>query len=134
MAPKTFLPSVQTSWISRLTKDVRFDQTRNVANLDIVVSKRFLQEGEWIERSQFFQVAVWGEQRAERASHLKKGDMVVVTFSPADIAARIWGDANDKVSLQIKSASVSPLVKMNKAEDDADEEGAEADIPLEEVL
>src|SRR5512141_528648 len=106
------IPNVasEANMMGRVTRDAeaRFTPSgAKVTNLSVAVSRRFQKDEEWKEQTAFFGVAIWGDA-ADRAQNIKKGDIVMVSFSLADLEARPYtsGDEN-KAALQINRAQVS---------------------------
>jgi single-stranded DNA-binding protein len=97
--------------IGRVTRDVETKVTpngANVANISIAVGRRYLPQGqtEWQEQTAFYQLAVWGEA-ALRCNGIHKGDIVIASFSMADLSARPYGEG--KASLEVSRAQCSKL-------------------------
>ena len=68
--------------VGNLTRDpeLRFTQAgQAVATLGIAVSRRYQQNGEWQEKTSFFNVTAWGQLGENAASSLTKGARVIVT-------------------------------------------------------
>jgi single-stranded DNA-binding protein len=110
----------------RVTKDVEPNVTpngANVANISIAVGRRYLPQGttEWQEETAFFQLAVWGEA-ALRCRGIRKGDVIMASFSMADVKARPYGDG--KASLEVSRAQVSKFAFESNGSN-----GAEAGMP-----
>jgi single-strand DNA-binding protein len=124
----------------RVTRDaeMRFTDTgKQVTNLSVAVSRRYNDQGEWKEVTQFLGVAVWGEDAAPRAANIKKGDIVLVAFSVADLKARAYEtqSGEQRVAIEVGRAQVSRIAwaggdaPVNGAGDHA-EVPAEDDIPF----
>jgi single stranded DNA-binding protein len=100
--------------MGRVTRDsggAKFtDGGTKVANVSFAISRRYQQGEEWKEETQFYTVAVWGDA-ADRAGACKKGEIVTVTYSAADVEGRMYDDNNGqkKVALQIKRGQVSKV-------------------------
>ena len=110
----------------RVTRDVEPNVTpngANVANISIAVGRRYLPTGtsEWQEETAFYQLAVWGDA-ALRCRGIKKGDVIVASFSMADVKARPYGDS--KASLEVSRAQVSKF-----AYEGSGSNGSEASMP-----
>jgi single-stranded DNA-binding protein len=111
---KTHTPASQAvSFIGRVTKDATTNAERQVTNVDTIVTAGYMKDGAWVEIKQYFRIAAWGEYPSQRAALLKKGDMVQITIDPARIVTRIWGDNNDKVSLEVPGR-LTCIVCMNE--------------------
>jgi single stranded DNA-binding protein len=105
----------EATMVGRVTRDAggaKFTDTGStkVANVSVAVSRRYQQGEEWKEETAFYSVAVWGDA-ADRAGACKKGDIVSISFSLADVESRIYQDANgqNKSALQIKRGQVSKV-------------------------
>ena len=95
----------------RVTRDVEPNVTpngANVANISIAVGRRYLPQGttEWQEQTAFYALAVWGDA-ALHCRGIKKGDVVIASFSMSDVEAKAYGDG--KASLQVNRAQVSKM-------------------------
>jgi single-stranded DNA-binding protein len=117
--------AADTHMIGRVTRDVEPNVTpngANVANISIAVSRRYLPQGqtEWQEQTAFYQLAVWGEA-ALRCRGIRKGDIVMASFSMADVSARPYGEG--KASLEVSRAQCSKLAWV------AGSNGASAEMP-----
>lgn len=96
----------------RVTRDAEArmaDQTGNkVTNLSLAFSRRYNHNGEWKEVAQFMSVAVWGDDAASRAQAIRKGDVVFVEYSAADMQARVYqSNGEHKGALQVNRATVA---------------------------
>jgi single-strand DNA-binding protein len=68
--------------VGNLTRDpeLRFTQSgQAIATLGIAVSRRYQQNGEWQEKTSFFNVTAWGQLGENAASSLSKGARAIVT-------------------------------------------------------
>jgi single-strand DNA-binding protein len=68
--------------VGNLTRDpeLRFTQAgQAIATLGIAVSRRYQQNGEWQEKTSFFNVTAWGQLGENAASSLSKGSRTIVT-------------------------------------------------------
>jgi single-strand DNA-binding protein len=68
--------------VGNLTRDpeLRFTQSgQAIATLGIAVSRRYQQNGEWQEKTSFFNVTAWGQLGENAASSLSKGSRTIVT-------------------------------------------------------
>jgi single-strand DNA-binding protein len=68
--------------VGNLTRDPELRQTpngRSVCQLGVAVGSSYKDgNGEWVEKSSFFDVAVWGAQGENCAKYLAKGNQVAV--------------------------------------------------------
>ncbi len=91
--------------------DARFtDAGTKVVNMTLAVSRRFQQNEEWKEKTAFVDVSIWGDS-ADRLSTVKVGDVVLATFSLADMEARAFNkqDGSTGTSLQVTRAQISRI-------------------------
>jgi single-strand DNA-binding protein len=68
--------------VGNLTRDpeLRFTQSgQAIATLGIAVSRRYQQNGEWQEKTSFFNITAWGQLGENAASSLSKGSRTIVT-------------------------------------------------------
>ena len=68
--------------VGNLTREpeLRFTQSgQAIATLGIAVSRRYQQNGEWQEKTSFFNVTAWGQLGENAASSLSKGSRAIVT-------------------------------------------------------
>ncbi len=68
--------------VGNLTRDpeLRFTQSgQAIATLGIAVSRRYQQNGEWQEKTSFFNITAWGQLGENAASSLSKGSRAIVT-------------------------------------------------------
>jgi single-strand DNA-binding protein len=68
--------------VGNLTREpeLRFTQSgQAIATLGIAVSRRYQQNGEWQEKTSFFNVTAWGQLGENAASSLAKGSRAIVT-------------------------------------------------------
>lgn len=68
--------------VGNLTREpeLRFTQAgQAIATLGIAVSRRYQQNGEWQEKTSFFNVTAWGQLGENAASSLSKGSRAIVT-------------------------------------------------------
>jgi len=68
--------------VGNLTREpeLRFTQSgQAIATLGIAVSRRYQQNGEWQEKTSFFNVTAWGQLGENAASSLTKGSRAIVT-------------------------------------------------------
>jgi single-strand DNA-binding protein len=68
--------------VGNLTREpeLRFTQSgQAIATLGIAVSRRYQQNGEWQEKTSFFNVTAWGQLGENAASSLSKGARAIVT-------------------------------------------------------
>jgi len=68
--------------VGNLTRDpeLRFTQSgQAIATLGIAVSRRYQQQGEWQEKTSFFNITAWGQLGENAASSLSKGSRAIVT-------------------------------------------------------
>ena len=98
--------------VGRVTKDAEArmaDQSGNkVTNISAAFSRRYNHNNEWKEVAQFISVAVWGDDAATRAQNIKKGDVIFVEFSAADMQARVYqSNGESKGALQVNRATVA---------------------------
>ena len=106
------VPSVDVTIFIRLGADPEMRYTPNGnAVLDVrgVASRRYQKDGEWMEQASWYKAAVWKEA-AERlaARNLHKGDIVSITFNPADAKAEPFTgrDGTAMASLSISFGNV----------------------------
>jgi single-stranded DNA-binding protein len=101
--------------------DVRFtDAGTKVVNLTLAVSRRFQQNEEWKEKTAFVDVSIWGDA-ADRANTIRVGDVVLATFSLADMEARAFNkqDGATGTSLQVTRAQISRIAWPKEGEAEA---------------
>jgi single-strand DNA-binding protein len=68
--------------VGNLTRDpeLRFTQSgQAIATLGIAVSRRYQQNGEWQEKTSFFNITAWGQLGENAAASLSKGSRTIVT-------------------------------------------------------
>jgi single-strand DNA-binding protein len=68
--------------VGNLTREpeLRFTQAgQAIATLGIAVSRRYQQNGEWQEKTSFFNVTAWGQLGENAAASLNKGSRAIVT-------------------------------------------------------
>ncbi len=68
--------------IGNLTRDIELRYTsgaRPVASTGLAVGHRYQQNGEWVEKTTFFNLTIWGELGENVAASLSKGNRVVCT-------------------------------------------------------
>ena len=130
----------QVSAIGRATKDAeaRFTPSgTKVANVNVAFSRRWMDEKEtdvnlqWKEETTFIAFAVWGES-ADRAGRIRKGDIISVEFSMADLKADLFtkNDGTSSASLKVNRCSISRIAWDKDAVDGAvDPAAIEGDYP-----
>ncbi len=67
--------------VGNLTRDpeLRFTQGgQAVASFGVAVSRRYQQNGEWQEKTSFFNITAWGQLGENSASSLAKGSRVII--------------------------------------------------------
>jgi single-strand DNA-binding protein len=124
------VPSVEVTMFGRLVADCEMRYSPNgaaVLSARFVVSRRYNQAGEWKEVASFYRISIWREA-AERLNErgLKKGDIVSVTFNPADLDAHVYeSNGEHKASLEIKSGQMKLI---------AQKSGNGEDVPASETV
>ena len=129
------------SLIGRLTADPVLRYTPAgiaVFVASVVVSRRFnkgTQDApDWQEKVSFFKATTWREV-AERLNGrgLTKGDMVIVTYHPADLQAQAFlgADGKPRASLEISNCELHVLAMSGT--NGATAEAAEGPLPTDEV-
>jgi single-stranded DNA-binding protein len=111
MIPNNLAENTNVGRVTRDAGGAKFtDSGTKVANVSVALSRRYQQGEEWKEETQFYTVAVWGDA-ADRAGQCKKGDIVSVTYSAADVEGRMYDaqDGTKKIALQIKRGQVSKV-------------------------
>jgi len=120
----TFVPNLtnavaEVSAIGKVTKDgVRFsagtEGRQSVLNVKMAFRRSWQDQNskEWKDKTSYLQFALWGE-RAEKlhAKLLEIGTAqmdirIKVTFSLADVEARIWGEQKDRTEMNIRANSL----------------------------
>jgi single-strand DNA-binding protein len=110
------VPSVDVTVFGRLVADAEMRYAPSgvaVLSARFVVSRRYNQNNEWKEIAAFYRASIWREA-AERLNerHLMKGDIVSVTFNPADLEAHVYeSNGENKASLEIKSCQMKLIAQ-----------------------
>lgn len=135
---KAMVPAVEVTVFARLVSAPEMRFTPNgaqVTSFKAVMSKRYEQNGEWKEKASFIRCTIWREA-AERLAgkDLHKGDIVAITFDPANLEARPWKgqDGEAMASLEVTVNRVQWIARdPNGGTEEAE---APAEAPAEEVI
>lgn len=103
-----------------------------VCNFNIATNEREKVGDEWVDKTLWFKIAVWGKKAEACAKFLKKGSMV---FVQGPIAVEQWTDRenNPQVSLKVSTFNCEFLSgwKSNEEANTASSGGGDSDLPPE---
>jgi single-strand DNA-binding protein len=105
--------SSNVTLVGNLTRDpeLRFTQSgQAVASFGIAVSRRYQQNGEWQEKTSFFNVTAWGQLGENAASSLQKGARIIVTgrLEQRDYETR---DGEKRSAIDVVADEIGPSLR-----------------------
>ena len=106
--------------LGRITREPRpsTNPAHHVTNVEVAISSGYQSQDGWKSVTQFFKIAVWGENQAARAATLQTGDTVMVSMDMSKLKPRVWVGNDDakNIDLEIKG-DVALVVAIRESED-----------------
>ncbi len=135
------VPSVDTNIFLRLGSEPEMRYTTSgdaVLSLRGCASRRYSvkngDETEWKEITSWYRVSIWRDQAERLANkHLAKGDIVQVTFNPADLKAAPFTNRDGQAAASLEIGFAQVRVIASNGDGTATAEGASASEEAEEI-
>ena len=123
--------------VGNLTREpeLRFTQSgQAIATLGIAVSRRYQQNGEWQEKTSFFNVTAWGQLGENAASSLSKGSRAIVT-GRLEQRSYETQDGEKRSVVEVVADEIGPSLRWATAQVDRNDrrEGGRAQVRVREA-